>query len=251
MSEPDAVGDAAESSSVAGGAVALWFRWKFPVVLLAALLLAVGQPLSLGLLADQKTFDVLCSLLILAVMLLVIEDRSVRWMALPLGILALLALWASHLCSETYARWLLISAHLLAAGFMAFALFGIVTAMFRWNVNQHPVLGAICGYLLLGIIWTLLYTAVEMASPGSFRMSAADAVDVTVPRSVRSILGYFSFITLATVGYGDVTPATPLARTLAWLEAVVGQFYLGVLVAGLVGIKVTQALSRRTAEPGN
>jgi len=51
----------------------------------------------------------------------------------------------------------------------------------------------------------------------------------------------FSFITLATVGYGDVTPATPLARTLAWTEAVTGQLYLAILVAGLVGFKVTQA----------
>ena len=50
-------------------------------------------------------------------------------------------------------------------------------------------------------------------------------------------LSYYSFITLATVGYGDVTPITPLARTLAWMEAVTGQFYLAVLVAGLVGSK--------------
>jgi voltage-gated potassium channel len=55
-------------------------------------------------------------------------------------------------------------------------------------------------------------------------------------------LVHFSFITLATVGYGDVTPTTPLARTLAWIEAIVGQFYLAVLVAGLVGLKITQAM---------
>jgi hypothetical protein len=58
----------------------------------------------------------------------------------------------------------------------------------------------------------------------------------------RGVLSYYSFITLATVGYGDVTPATALARTLAWIEAITGQFYLAVLVAGLVGIKVTQAI---------
>ena len=58
----------------------------------------------------------------------------------------------------------------------------------------------------------------------------------------RGALSYYSFITLATVGYGDVTPTTPLARTLAWIEAITGQFYLAVLVAGLVGFKVTQAM---------
>jgi voltage-gated potassium channel len=46
---------------------------------------------------------------------------------------------------------------------------------------------------------------------------------------------------LTTVGYGDITPATPLARTLTWIVAVSGQFYLAILVAGLIGFKVSQA----------
>jgi voltage-gated potassium channel len=55
---------------------------------------------------------------------------------------------------------------------------------------------------------------------------------------------YATVITLATVGYGDVTPTTPLAQTLAWMEAIAGQFYLAILVAGIVGFKVTQAMRR-------
>ncbi|MCR4415511.1 MAG: potassium channel family protein, partial [Thermoguttaceae bacterium] len=66
--------------------------------------------------------------------------------------------------------------------------------------------------------------------------------DVAAARPAPGVLSYFSFITLATVGYGDVTPTTSLARTLAWTEAITGQFYLAVLVAGLVGLKVTQAI---------
>jgi voltage-gated potassium channel Kch len=73
-------------------------------------------------------------------------------------------------------------------------------------------------------------------------MPARGIAEVAASRTDRNGLSYFSFITLATVGYGDVTPATPLTRTLAWLEAITGQFYLAVLVAGLVGFKVTQAL---------
>lgn len=95
---------------------------------------------------------------------------------------------------------------------------------------------------LLGLIWSVLYSAVELTFPGSFRLPASEDMGVTVASPSRSDLSYFSFITLATVGYGDVTPATPLARTLAWVEAIVGQFYLAVLVAGLVGFKITQAM---------
>ena len=81
-------------------------------------------------------------------------------------------------------------------------------------------------------------------------MPAYDQADVTAARPDHGALSYYSFITLATVGYGDVTPRTPVARTLAWFEAVVGQFYLAVLVAGLVGFKVTQAMQNgRTAPP--
>lgn len=87
-----------------------------------------------------------------------------------------------------------------------------------------------------------MYHAVETAAPGSFDMPAGGVAKVATARPDRGVLSYLSFITLATVGYGDVTPTTPLTRTLAWLEAITGQFYLAVLVAGLVGFKVTQAL---------
>jgi hypothetical protein len=111
-------------------------------------------------------------------------------------------------------------------------------------VSGDAIFGAVCGYLLLGIIWTLLYSAVETAYPGSFRFPASEPVASIAVRPGRNVLSYYSFITLATVGYGDVTPATPLAQTLAWMEAIAGQFYLAILVAGLVGFTVTQAMRR-------
>ncbi len=112
----------------------------------------------------------------------------------------------------------------------------------RKQVSGDAIFGVVCGYLLLGIIWTVLYSAVETASPGSFRMPASEGSPAVAARVDRGDLGYFSFITLTTVGYGDVTPTTPLARTLAWMEAITGQFYLAILVAGLVGFKVTQVM---------
>ena len=57
-----------------------------------------------------------------------------------------------------------------------------------------------------------------------------------VARPLPNVLTYFSFVTLTTVGYGDISPVSPAARTLAWTEAVTGQFYLAVIVAGLVSV---------------
>jgi len=222
----------------------IWQRFRFPIVLLSAVLLVVVQPLTQHMVTDNRLFELLCSALILAVMLIVIPQRKQRWYAVSMGLMAILVMVSSHLCEDPLSRRLLISAHLLAAGFFAIALYGIVGSILLFRTRHSAGLSAVCGYLLLGIIWMMLYTAVELASPGSFRIPAQDAGELNSARSVRSMLGYFSFITLATVGYGDVTPVTPLSRTLAWLEAVAGQFYLGVLVAGLVGYKVTQALER-------
>lgn len=216
-------------------------RWRFAVVLVASLLLAVAQPLTSGLVDQQGSFDVFFSLLIGAVLLLVFEEREHRRIAFSLGLAAFLAIWLSHALGGQAGRLLLVGAHVVAAGFFAFALYGILRAIFAKEVSGDAIFGAVCGYLLLGIIWSLMYSAVETAWPGSFRLPAFGGSDV-VTAPDRGTLSYYSFITLATVGYGDVTPITPLARTLAWIEAVAGQFYLAVLVAGLVGFKVTQAM---------
>ena len=217
-------------------------RWRFAVVLLATLLLAVAQPLTSGLFGDQGSFDVFFSLLIVAVLLLVFEEREHRRIAISLGLAAFLGIWVSHGLGGLAGRLFLVGSHLLAACFFAFALYGILRAIFAKQASGDAIFGAVCGYLLLGIIWSVLYSALEKASPGSFDMPSRGNAVVVAARPDRGALSYYSFITLATVGYGDVTPTTPLARTLAWMEAITGQFYLAILVAGLVGFKVTQAI---------
>lgn len=211
-------------------------RWRFALVLVASLLLAVAQPLVAKMFGDQWSFDAFFAGLIGAVLLLVFEEQRHRAIAVSLGLLAVLGIATGHAIGGPAGMWFLVASHLLAASFFAFALYNILRAILAKHVSSDAIFGAICGYLLLGIIWGLLYYSLEISSPGAFRAAAGEPID-------RGTLGYYSFITLATVGYGDITPITPLARTLAWLEAVAGQFYLAILVAGLVGFKVTQAMN--------
>lgn len=223
-------------------AAAISHRWRFAIVLAASVLLTVAQPLTSGVLGERGSFDVFFSLLIAAVLLLAFERREHRRTVVSLAVAAFLSVWASHLPGGSAGRVFLVSAYLIASCFFAVALFRLVRAVFVKQASGDAILGAVCGYLLLGIIWSLLYSAVEAVSPGAFHMPAGGAESAMTARPDSSALGYYSFITLATVGYGDVTPATPLARTLAWMEAVTGQLYLAILVAGLVGFKVTQAM---------
>ncbi len=96
-------------------------------------------------------------------------------------------------------------------------------------VTLNRIVGALCVYLLLGVLWTVLYAFVELVEPTAFAYASDVAGD-----PVEQFL-YYSFVTLTTLGYGDVTPVHPVARTLAYLEAVIGQLYVAVLVASLVG----------------
>jgi hypothetical protein len=96
------------------------------------------------------------------------------------------------------------------------------------------IVGAICVYLLIGLAWASLFETLDSVVPGSFRFPADTAW--ATPGTVR--YHYFSFVTLATLGYGDVTPQTALAGTLAALEAVSGQLYIGITVARLVALSM-------------
>jgi hypothetical protein len=101
------------------------------------------------------------------------------------------------------------------------------------RVTVFRVIGAIAGYLLIGFTWTFAYQLLVQQVPNAiyFEPGTADAV-----AGQPSHLIYFSFITLTTVGYGDVHPVHPAARSLAVAEALVGQLYLATLIASLVGM---------------
>jgi hypothetical protein len=96
------------------------------------------------------------------------------------------------------------------------------------------IVGAICVYLLIGLGWGSLYETLDTVIPGSLRFPADTAWATPSPIRYR----YFSFVTLATLGYGDVTPVTALTGTLASIESIAGQLYIGITVARLVALSL-------------
>ena len=109
------------------------------------------------------------------------------------------------------------------------------------TVTMDTLSAALCVYLLMGYIWGSLYGLIYLLAPGAFHlpMGWAPAEEQGIARDVPlNLLTYFSFMTLTTVGYGDVLPITGSARAAVMLEAVLGHFYLAVLVARLVGLHI-------------
>jgi hypothetical protein len=102
------------------------------------------------------------------------------------------------------------------------------------EISFNRIVGAICIYLLLGVMWSITYAVVEFSQPGSFK-----GMTETVSPAWNRDWVYFSFVTITTLGYGDITPLSQTARSLAFAEAIVGQFYIAVLVAGLVSAYIS------------
>lgn len=141
-------------------------------------------------------------------------------------------------------------AYLLAG--VLFLLF-VVTAIARYlagigRVTLNTVSAALCIYMILGVLWANVYSLLELLQPGAFSVPARGHADIGLAGSVaeRTIdLLYFSFTTLTTLGYGDITPASDFARMFAVTEALVGQVILVVLVARLVGLQVAHSIEEK------
>jgi len=129
-------------------------------------------------------------------------------------------------------RVLYVAAAVVTLAFLAYVAILILAFVLRARqVELGIVLGSVCVYLLAALMWGTAYGLIERLRPGSFAIPGLGAGD-----AIRGALQYFSFVTITTLGYGDIQPVTSLARLVSVLEAVAGQLYLVVLVARLVGL---------------
>ncbi len=149
----------------------------------------------------------------------------------PVAIL-LVALFSNWLDDAGFDQFYLL---LLLSFFISTAIKTARQVLFTGDIDGNKILGAICLYLLMGLIWAVLYTLLQLEFSGSFpAMNSHSNWFTLFPEFI-----YFSFVTITTLGFGDISPTLPVARFLVYLEAVVGQFYLAILVASLVGSRMS------------
>ena len=209
---------------------------RFLFLFLSIILMMALRPAMGGIIRLTTLTDILFAAILISALWAFSQKRGLFITALVVAIPALVLGWVPYLAELPFLKTL---SRLFLAIFFGITLVSLLIHIRRAEeVTADLIMGAASTYFLLGLLWAFIFFFIETFSPGSFRLegSAAD---------MESQLIYYSFVTLTTVGYGDVTAASMIARSYSVLEAVIGQLYLTVLVAGLVGLHISQSAERK------
>jgi len=206
-------------------------RFSTVQLLIALALFFISAPFVEEIEGGELIVSGLFSLVLLAGVVAVADSKRVLVIAIVLAIPAIAGRWMNHFRPDLVPPQVFLTAGLVLIAFVVANLLRFVLR--APSVNADVLCASISAYLMLGLMWTLAYWLVDQLTPGgafSFNTNAGT-------RSINGFTGfYFSFITLSTVGYGDITPVSRIARWLAAMEAMTGLLYVAVLIARLVAL---------------
>jgi voltage-gated potassium channel len=226
---------------------------RFRVLLAAFGLLLIAYPLLNQALEGRLLFDALVGILFLAALLVIFRHGRHRLVGSILGGFLIVGLWTGYVLPGIPHLPVSCAFHVVAPVFLGFTLASILqTVHADVKVSADSIYGAFCGYLLIGLAFGHLYCLVAILTPNSFNGTSDFARQIQIDDRQHFVLTYFSFTTLTSLGYGDITPASDVARSLAVLESLFGQFYIAILIGELIGKKVSHTIvDQRDNSRGN
>jgi hypothetical protein len=186
----------------------------------------------------RMLMDIFWSAVFIGVIYAVSHKKHHILIALLLALPMLGSIWSRYFVKLSALE---VMGGLCGAAFFIFAIIQILIFIYsQKKVTRDLIVGAAIVYLLMALAWSFIYGVLESLHPGSFSIPEIQGISTS-----RHFL-YYSFVTITTLGYGDITPVTSLARSLCVLEAVIGQLYLVVQVAWLVGVHVSQSMLKKS-----
>ena len=241
MSEPTSIETAAPVPPGARPSRIGNFRSSAAQFLVALILMLVVAPFVNELKYGQELDTLLITLVLILGVLAVGRSHRTLVLAVVLMLPAVGTRWIDHFQPHSLPPEVPCLAALV---FISFVEFQLLHYIFRApRVNSEVLCAGISGYLLLGILWMSAYmlvagmNPVDATHPGAFAFNIGTASAHSLSQFEAY---YFSFITLSTVGYGDITPLSHGARTLAMMEAMTGTLYMAVLISRLVALYSSQ-----------
>jgi voltage-gated potassium channel len=221
-------------------------RYSAVQLLIALGLLFISAPLVEDLPRGDLIEALLLTLVMVSAVLAVGGRRKSLVVALVLLAPALVGKWINSLRPD-----LLHPAVFLAASvaFFAFVVVRLLVFIVRTpRVDANVLCAGISGYLMLGLLWTPAYLTVARLNPTAFTLPSSPGAPATLDAFSAF---YFSFITLCTVGYGDIAPVSKAARMLTVMEALIGLFYTAVLISRLVSLHSSTAPADEGGRPAD
>ena len=211
-------------------------RWRYLHLLIALLVMLVAYPYAGG----GGALGVAAVLIPIASVFALAIERRYRAVPIVLG-----AVMVAGVVQEAAGVDRLPILVVGVSGLLLYAsttLFVLGRVLRSERVTGDTLCGAIAVYLMIGLTWSLGYVLLEYLHPGSYQLAAA------ARQATGKDLLYFSYVTVATLGYGDVVPVTDGARSLAVLEGLCGTIYMAILVARLIGLHLAHTGSPRQAQ---
>jgi len=232
--------------------IKLFFKYEFTILLLSLLFNILLIPTLASISSEhfpnigRFALSASITLLMFIAIFVTSTSRLTKGIAIFIMLPALVLMWTRT--GIIHSNWQYILQQLLLAAFLSLVAFSLIRHVFTCKkVTFDLINAALCAYLIIGFLWVSLYCVVESIQPGSFLLPD-DGLGAFIGQDQNGDLFsrqlYFSFVTLLTLGYGDLVPVHSVTRLLAITEAFVGQVFLVVLVARLVGVHVAQSLEK-------
>jgi signal transduction histidine kinase len=180
--------------------------------------------------AIRILIDIFLTAIVLSMLYIATYKKRLVQIGRLLAMVMLISLWLKYFFNyEVFAATSMMIGVLFTIVVTAHTLAFIIKSE---TVTREVIYAAMVIYLLVAQLWALVYTFLDLIDPASFNLPQG--------QSDFLIFEYYSFVTLTTLGYGDITPLTKVAKAFSVLEAVVGQLYLVVVVAWFVGMRVSR-----------
>lgn len=207
---------------------------RFGILLILFLLQFITTPLFEGSMAAGYVGDTIFYLVLAAAAYSVRKSRFFK-LAIVFGAFTILGESSSYF---TDSRNVLIASNFISCVYLGLVTFLIAGAVARQQeISADSVIGGLCVYMLIGMFWTTLFVNLELLNPGSFSFGVYGS-HPDLKTSYR-LLFFYSYVTLLTIGYGEVAAMSGMAQVLTILEGLLGQFYLIFFMASLVGLYVS------------
>lgn len=189
--------------------------------------------------------EIFFSIVLFMAIYILSHNRELLTVSFFLAALTLTIIWFNTLLAS---KQLMILGLILEISFFTLTTYVLLSHVLSFKrVTADKIYGTISGYLLIGLIFAMIYSIIEQIVPGSFSydpgLNRFYFHNVGYPFNFARFI-YYSFVTLTTLGYGDITALTPPARIFSAFEAIIGQLYIAVLISRIVGLHIGHSIFR-------